>query len=129
MSTAEYVLLFLFFGTFLPSLAANALALALAAIANTAVNRRLTFGVRGEVDRFRPQAHGFAIFLAGLGLTGGALALLHVTAPNATTTAELVVLVSANIGATFLRFLLFRLWVFRTHSTSAAIKTDLEPSS
>ncbi|MEU1619219.1 bifunctional glycosyltransferase family 2/GtrA family protein [Streptomyces sp. NPDC005722] len=93
--------------------AANALALLTCAVANTAANRRLTFGVRGRSGAVRHHARGLLTFLVGLGLTGGALATLHHTAPAAGHRAELAVLVAANLAATLLRFLLLRSWVFR----------------
>ena len=48
MSTIAYALLFLAFSGALGAAAANALALAVTAIGNTAANRRLTFGLRGR---------------------------------------------------------------------------------
>ncbi|MFJ5259377.1 glycosyltransferase [Streptomyces sp. NPDC088387] len=93
---------------------ANALALFLCALANTAANRRLTFGVRGRGGALRHQARGLAVLAVGLALTSGSLALLHHTAPDAGARVELVVLVAANLAATLLRFLLFRAWVFGT---------------
>ena len=56
---------------------ANLLALLVTAIANTAANRRLTFGVRGRPGAVRPPAQGLVVFAVGLGLTSGSLALLH----------------------------------------------------
>jgi hypothetical protein len=52
------------------------------------------------------------VFCLGLGLTSGALALLH-TYVTDHPSAELGVLVLANLAATVLRFLLLRHWVFR----------------
>ena len=97
--------------------AANALALLLSAVANTAVNRRLTFGVRGA-GAGRQQLQGLAVFLVGLVLTSGSLAALNALAPTAGHATELTVLVAANLAATLVRFLLFRAWVFRTQRTS-----------
>jgi hypothetical protein len=51
------------------------------------------------------------VFALGLGLTSGALALVHAGGGTARTT-EALVLVSANLLATLLRFLLMRAWVF-----------------
>ncbi|MFE0631760.1 glycosyltransferase [Streptomyces sp. NPDC058864] len=93
--------------------AANAVALLICAFANTAANRRLTFGVRGRSGAVRQHVRGLLAFLVGLGLTSGALTALHHTAPAAGHRAELAVLVAANLAATLLRFLLLRSWVFR----------------
>ncbi|GIF09401.1 bifunctional glycosyltransferase family 2/GtrA family protein [Actinoplanes siamensis] len=90
--------------------AANLLALLVTAVANTAVNRRLTFGVRGDDGALRQQAQGLVVFGIGLALTSGSLALLG---PGSSRPVELAVLVLANLVATAVRFLLMRVWVFR----------------
>ncbi|MFN8218209.1 MAG: dolichyl-phosphate beta-glucosyltransferase [Solirubrobacterales bacterium] len=111
-STALYLLLFLGLRAPLPALAANALALGLSAVANTAANRRFTFGRRGPERRLRHHAQGLAVFGLCLGLTSGFLAALAALAPSASRGVELAVLVAANALATLLRYLLLRLWVF-----------------
>ena len=93
--------------------AANAVSLLLTAVANTAVNRRVTFGIRGRRHAARHQVRGLIAFAIGLALTSGALAALHASAPRAGRTAELTVLVAANLTATLVRFGLYRTWVFR----------------
>jgi putative flippase GtrA len=92
---------------------ANLVALLLTAVANTAANRRLTFGVTGRRHAGRHQLEGLVVFGLGLALTSGALALLGVAAGSPSRLVELTVLVGANLVATVLRFLLFRAWVFR----------------
>ncbi|MBN6038021.1 glycosyltransferase [Amycolatopsis sp. 195334CR] len=110
-STLAYLLLFVLLrGGFGPQ-AANFVALAVTAVANTAANRRLTFGVRGAAGAGRHHFEGMLVFLLGLGLTSGSLALLH-SATSPSQPIELVVLVLANLTATVLRFLLLRGWVF-----------------
>ncbi|MDH6115169.1 putative flippase GtrA [Kitasatospora sp. MAP12-15] len=91
---------------------ANALALLLATLANTAANRRLTFGVRGRARALRHQAQGLLVFAVGWTLSAGALAALHTLGTAAPRSAELAVLIAANLAATVLRFLLFRAWIF-----------------
>ena len=56
---------------------ANAAALALTAVGNTAANRRVTFGVRGREDLVRHHVRGAVVFVLTLALTNGALAVLH----------------------------------------------------
>jgi putative flippase GtrA len=90
---------------------ANLLALLVTAAANTAANRRFTFGVRGR-GAARHQAQGLVVFGLGLALTSGALALLSALAPHPPWTVEIGVLVAANLAATLLRFVLFKEWVF-----------------
>jgi putative flippase GtrA len=110
-STAAYLVLFVLLQPGLGAQAANLTALLLTAVANTATNRRFTFGVRGRVNRATHQVQGIAVFLLGLGLTSGSLALVHASGSSGRLT-EAVVLVSANLLATLLRFLLLRGWVF-----------------
>jgi len=119
-STVAHLLLFLLFRGMMGAIAANVVALLLTSIANTAANRRLTFGVRGRDGAARHQFQGLIIFGLGLGLTTGALALLGVLAPAASQAVELGVIVAANAAATVLRFVLFRAWVFRPRTTLAS---------
>jgi putative flippase GtrA len=110
-STLAYLSLFLLLQPGVGAQSANLLALLITAVANTAANRRFTFGVRGRAKRATHQAQGLVVFALGLGLTSGSLALVHATGATARTT-EASVLVSANLLATLLRFLLMRAWVF-----------------
>jgi putative flippase GtrA len=112
-STVAYVLLYLLLRGVMAAQAANAVSLLLTAVANTAVNRRVTFGIRGRRHAARHQVRGLIAFAIGLALTSGALATLHASAPRAGRTAELTVLVAANLTATLVRFGLYRTWVFR----------------
>jgi len=111
-STLAYAVLYLALRTPLGAQAANALALAATAVANTAANRRLTFGVRGRDGLGRHHAAGLFVFALGLLLTGCAVALLHAAAPGATHAAELAVLLIASAAATALRYVALRFWVF-----------------
>ena len=116
LSTLAYLLLFLLFRPMVGAQLANFLGLALTAIANTAANRRFTFGVRDRNSAMKHQAQGFGVFLLGLGITSGSLALLHVLAPTASNVVEVAVLLAANLVATAVRFLLMRGWIFKTRS-------------
>jgi putative flippase GtrA len=97
---------------------ANFIALLVTAIANTAANRRLTFGVRGNDRAWRHQVQGLLVFAVGLTLTSGALTLLNALTEQPTRPVELTVLIIANLLATAARFLMLRIWVFRTRRTS-----------
>src|SRR4051794_15248320 len=118
LSTLAYLLIFLVLHPALGAQAANFTALLLTAIANTAANRRITFGIRGSTGAAVHHAQGLVVFGLGLALTSGSLAVLHTLAPGASRTAELLLLVAANAAATLLRFVLFRGWVFRPRRTS-----------
>ncbi|MFD8597034.1 glycosyltransferase [Kitasatospora sp. NPDC059646] len=112
LCTAAYLLLFLALRRLVPALAANALALGVTAVFNTAANRRFTFGITGRRDALRHQLEGGLAFLVGLALTSGAVAALHAASPRAGRGLELAVLVAANAAATLVRFVLLRVWVF-----------------
>jgi putative flippase GtrA len=96
----------------LPPQLANAITLLVTAVANTAANRRITFGIRGRSGAARHQFRGLIAFGAGLALTSGALALLHAITPSPARLTEVAVLVAANLVATIMRFVLYRSWVF-----------------
>ena len=126
-STLAYLLLFLLLRGPAGAQGANFLALLLTAVANTAANRRITFGVRGAEDRFRHQVQGLVVFAVGLGLTSVSLAALTALAPDAARWIEVAVLVTANVAATLVRFLLFRSWVFPRRTTAvAAVPAQLD---
>ena len=119
-STLAYLVLFLLLRSAMGAQPANLLALLLTAVANTAANRRLTFGVTGRTGAGRHQLQGLVVFALGLGLTSGSLAVLHALSAGVPLGVELGVLVAANLAATVLRFLLLRVWVFRARPPVAA---------
>ncbi|RZS90176.1 glycosyltransferase involved in cell wall biosynthesis [Motilibacter rhizosphaerae] len=112
LSTLAYVLLYAGLRGRLGAQAANLLALLVTAVANTAANRRLTFGVVSSEGALRQQAQGLVVFALGLALTSGSLAALA-AAGTTSRGVEVAVLVLANLAATVLRFVLLRVWVFR----------------
>jgi putative flippase GtrA len=118
-STVAYVLLFLLLRNGTGAQTANLFALLLTAIANTAVNRRITFGIRGSRGVGRHQFEGLIVFGLGLALTSGTLGLLNGLA-HPGLVLELTALVLANLAATVLRFLLLRGWVFNPRRQQTA---------
>jgi putative flippase GtrA len=112
-STLAYLALYLALRAALPAQAANAMALLVTAVANTAANRRWTFAVRGAARAVRHQLQGLAVLALALALTAGALGGLHALVARPPRALEVAVLVAANLAATILRFLLLRDWVFR----------------
>ena len=120
LSTAAYLVLFLLFHASMGAQAANLVALLVTAVANTAANRRLTFGISGKDRAGRHQLQGLAVFALGLALTSGSLALLHTFSSAPHRGIELTVLVAANLAATVLRFVLLRGWVFRSRAPAIA---------
>jgi putative flippase GtrA len=118
-STLAYLLLYALLRGTLGAFGANLVALVATAVANTAANRRLTFGVRGRAGSATHQFQGLVVFALGLALTTGALAALAAWAPAASQLVEMMVLVGANALATVLRFVAFRSWIFRAARPTA----------
>src|SRR6478752_7658515 len=115
-STLAYLAIFVFCRGFMDPQLANFLSLLITAVANTGANRRFTFGIQGG-NPVRHHFEGLIVFGIGLVLTSGALALVHrTTTPDRW--AEILTVVAANLAATAVRFLLFRLWVFRGAGTN-----------
>ena len=124
---AAHALLFLALRGMLGAVGANALALALTAVGNTAANRRFTFGVRGRAGLLRHHLRGGLVFALTLALTNCALLVLHgldATPPRAV---QLAVLVAASLTATVTRYIAMRTWVFAHRRRTASprlITTD-----
>jgi putative flippase GtrA len=111
-STVAYAVLYLLLRGVLGAFWANAVSLVATAVANTAANRRLTFGVRGRTRALRHQAQGLVILAVGLVVTSGSLWLLHAATSTPGRLLEIGVLTAANLFVTVMRFVAMRLWVF-----------------
>jgi putative flippase GtrA len=92
---------------------ANLVALLVATVANTALNRRWTFGVHGS-GQVRHQLQGLSIFALTWLLTAGALAMLHAVVSAPSTALATLVVASATAASTGLRFIAMRSWIFRS---------------
>jgi putative flippase GtrA len=132
ISTVAYLALYLILRQLAPAVLANAVALFATAIANTAANRRFTFGVTGTADALKHQVEGGIAFIIGLVLSTATLAVVRVAAPGASHVVELAALVGANALSTVVRFLLMRVWVFnpkrqarRRHAASSSHNQEL----
>ncbi len=90
----------------------NAVALLLAAVFNTAANRRWTFRVRGREGRARHQVQGLVVFGLTLAMTSGGLALLGALAPGAPTWVETLAVGGATAVSTAVKFVAMRWWIF-----------------
>lgn len=117
-STAAYIVLFVLLQGWAGAQWANLFALLVTAIGNTAANRRFTFGVSGRSHVRRHHVEGLIVFGIALGITSGALGLLHTTMQSPHHLLELAVLVAANLLATAVRFVLLRGWVFHPRRTT-----------
>jgi putative flippase GtrA len=109
--TVLYLVLFVCFRVAVNAQVANVLALLLSAVANTALNRRITFGLKGRAAA-REHASGLLAFLLGGGLTAASLAVLQHVHRHPGTALEVAVLLGATVIATIVRFALFRWWIF-----------------
>ena len=112
-STVAYALLFLALRTTTGALAANAVALVVTAVGNTAANRRFTFGIRDGGSMLRDQLGGLVALAVALVITTASVNALSAIAPHAPRLAELAVLVAANALATVARFVVLRAWITR----------------
>ncbi|GAA4712704.1 bifunctional glycosyltransferase family 2/GtrA family protein [Pedococcus ginsenosidimutans] len=97
---------------------ANLVALLVATVANTALNRRWTFGVQGR-GAFRHQAQGLALFGVTWLLTAGGLGLLHLLVTSPPTVLQTTVVAAATALSTAVRFVAMRTWMFRAEPQSS----------
>jgi putative flippase GtrA len=112
VSTIMFGLLFALLAGPLGFVAADVVALAVCAVANTAANRRLTFSLHGRSGRARHYRAALVLALLPLALT--LLTLLGLSIAGVTSLpATLVGLTIANGVAALARFVLLRRWVFR----------------
>jgi len=118
--TAAYAALYWLFREVWAAPLANAVALVLTGLANTAVNRRLTFGVRGRRSLARDHVGGLAALGVALLTTSAAITGLQALFPEAGRLVELAVLTLANVVATVTRFLLLRAWIYHPRQRRAA---------
>jgi putative flippase GtrA len=108
LSTLAYFVLYLGLRELTSAQAANLVALLVTAVANTATNRRVTFGVSGRAGVFKHHAGGLIAFGVGLLLTSGSLWLLERSVAAPDRGLEVTVLVAANAISTLVRFLALR---------------------
>ena len=106
--TAAYALLFWLLRPLVPAAAASAAALIVTTVANTAANRRFTFGVQGRAGLAADHAGGLVALGLALTTTNLAMAALQAVQPHATPATELVALAVASGVATLVRFVLLR---------------------
>jgi len=97
--------------------AANLVALLVATVANTGLNRRWTFGVQGR-GTARHQAQGLALLGVTWVLTAGGLGVLHLFATPTPTGVQTAVVTLATALSTVVRFAVMRSWMFRPRPQS-----------
>jgi putative flippase GtrA len=120
LSTIAYALLLVLLRSPLGVQAANAMALATTAVANTQANRRLTFGIVGRPRMLRHHVMAFVVFLLTLAITTESLVLLHALDHAPPRALETAVLVLASAAATVTRYAGLKTWVFANRRRAAA---------
>jgi len=113
-STIAYVVLYGLLRSAQAAPVANALALLGTTLANTAANRRFTFGVRGANSLIHDHLAGLAGLGVALLITTSAIALLGQLSSRPSRLVEVAVLVAANAIATLCRFVLLRALIARS---------------
>jgi putative flippase GtrA len=125
VSTLAQLVLYALLRLFMPVVGANVVSYFLAAIANTAANRRFTFGVVGARRAVRHQLEGGVAFLVGLAVSTGGLFAVHAIWPYAPRLAELAALLALNLFAAMIRFVLLRAWVFHPRRARSVLREQV----
>jgi glycosyltransferase involved in cell wall biosynthesis len=115
ISTLGYLFLFVAWRPMLGTLGANAVAMAIATLFNTAVHRELSHGSDGVVRRGRMVLIALSLYVISLALTTGALLLAGMVTSDSLVT-ELIAITVANAVAAIFRFSVLRTWVFRSRA-------------
>jgi putative flippase GtrA len=111
--TVASLALYAFLRPWIGSQPANAAALIITSLMNTALNRRLTFKITERRRMKRDHLNGLIVILVALLITGGSLAVLHWVRPDASVADELWTTTLSGFIATAVRFTLLRHWIFR----------------
>jgi putative flippase GtrA len=123
VSTVAYAGLFAALEPGLGSYLANAVAIALCSLGNTAVHRGMAGTARHGLDRSERMATAAALVGVSLAFTTGALAATRAVGLTSLLP-ELAAVSVANAGAAVIRFAILRTWVFRPQ-----FGADLTPRS
>ncbi len=92
---------------------ANGLSLVIATLANTAANRRWTFGIAGRERVVTHHGQALLVFAITWAATALALGVLDGVAPGASAGSQTLVVAIANGLSTIVRFVAMRSWIFR----------------
>ncbi len=126
VSTLGYLFLFVAWRPMLGPLGANAVAMAIATLFNTAVHRELSQTRDGHLRRGRMILVVASLYAMSLALTTLALLIVGLIAPGALLP-EVVAITAANVVAAAFRFTVLRAWIFRPHVQMPAT-TSMEVS-
>ncbi|MCE1179253.1 MAG: GtrA family protein [Micrococcales bacterium] len=123
-STVFHLALFAAFEQVMAPQAANLSALVIATVANTALNRRWTFGVQGREGAAKHQLQGLVLFFVTWAATAGGLWAVHALVAHPPTWVQTFAVLSANVIATLIRFVAMRMWMFRGHAPARHVAAD-----
>jgi glycosyltransferase involved in cell wall biosynthesis len=112
VSTLGYLFLFVAWRPMLGPLGANAVAMAIATLFNTAVHRELSQTRDGHLRRGRMILVVASLYAISLALTMLALLIVGLVAPGSLLL-EVVGITAANAVAAIFRFTVLRAWIFR----------------
>jgi glycosyltransferase involved in cell wall biosynthesis len=115
ISTVGYLFLFIAWRPMAGDFGANALALAICTLFNTAVHKELAHSMQGRAHGGRFALVTGILFAISLALTSLALVAAHAWSASSLPLALLAV-TAANVAASVLRFAVLRAWVFRPGS-------------
>jgi putative flippase GtrA len=124
VSTLGYLFLFIAWRPLFGPFGANAIAMAIATLFNTAVHRELSRSTDGQARRGRLFAVAGGLFLVSLGLTTLGLVVAQWIAPSALV-AQLIALTMANLIAAVFRFAVLRAWIFRPSARAGACTMEV----
>ncbi len=119
VSTLGYLFLFVAWRPLMGPLGANAVAMAIATLFNTAVHRELSRSTDGQARRGRLLAVAGGLYVVSLGLTTLGLLVAQWLAPSALLP-ELVAITVASLVAAVFRFAVLRAWIFRPGTRAGA---------
>jgi putative flippase GtrA len=114
VSTIIYAALFLVLHPVIGIWGANAASLAICTIGNTVAHGRVTFRGRHTAKRAVQLAGSAVVFLTTVILTTAALGVVVALTPGEILS-ELLAIVVGTALAAFVRFIVLKSWVFRTH--------------
>jgi glycosyltransferase involved in cell wall biosynthesis len=120
LSTLGYLFLFVAWRPLLGAFAANAVAMALATLFNTAVHRELSHNADGLARRGRMAIVAGALYLISLVCTTAALLIVQWVAAGSLVW-ELVAITVANAVAAVFRFSVLRAWIFRPSARTGPV--------
>lgn len=120
VSTLGYLFLFVAWRPMLGPLGANAVAMAIATLFNTAVHRELSQSRDGHLRRGRMILVVASLYAISVALTTFALLIVGLIAPGALLPEVLAITAANAVAATF-RFTVLRAWIFRPRALTTEV--------